>query len=243
MARKKVATPMLEAFVRDAKVKTFGVMPWWQIIVLAIVPLVVASGVDKLVTIGKLVDLVGLLAGGAILWYFIQKRNTQLANLPLDHKFDYEKWQQVGRVKQILGQGKLTHHIATPVLEELEAAARARFEALEELKTFGNESPELVSQMRNELDEELALAIASSAPVTRRDDQSRSLLKTWEDDQKLMAQVTRRVRARRDRIEAVAQSVSGLEPTGASSLRDALLKARQEREEAEAELNQSLGSL
>lgn len=230
MARKKVSTPMLEAFLRETPDRSFGVMPGW-----------IEWAGSAAVLFGLLNShFLGFLATAiltAAVWgllHFI--RDRQIARLDLRRKIEFEKWTHVARLRAIITAGaKLSSYLPGAVAEELEACARARFHALEELRL--GEDPVSVEQIKEEMDAELAVAIASAAIVTRRDDQAMGDVKRWEQDEALLAPIVQRIAVRRQRLEAL--SVETRTPD-MSALRDNLARAKAEREAAERELDESL---
>lgn len=222
---------MLEAFLRETPGESFGVWPvWLEWVVGSAVAFFMITG--QIGFLGKL-PLAPFLAGAAAWWVLHTIREGQISRLDSRKKLDFEKWNRVGRVRNILAQGaKLSTYLPVPVLESLEACARARFNALEEIRLSGDHVS-LVA-FNDDLNEEMALAIATAAIVTRRDDQAMKDVKRWEEDDDLMADIVRRIDTRRERMESV---IVGL---GSGSLRDNLARAKAEREAAERELDESL---
>jgi hypothetical protein len=238
MARKKVSTPMLEAFLREAPAKDFGVWPQW-------LEWVAGAGTAFLL-MSVQIDFfekskLWAFGIGAAVWYgFHFCREQQITRLDRHQKVHFERWSHVQRLRAIMVSGaKLSSYLPVPVAEQLEACARARLQTLEEVRLAGPTDPELVSRVTQEVDDELSLAIGSAALVTRRDEQSLKDVKMWESDESLLAPILRRISTRRERLESLAESLVSSAPES-ESLRDLLARVKVEREEAERELNDSL---
>lgn len=236
MAKPKITTTMLEEYLRQMPSRSFGVLPWWVIIFAGGIPPILGYVVFQ----GFGYAAVGLVLGWVVYKALSSFRARQEARLRPEARLDYEKWGQVDRLKKCMGEGKLSSHVPGPVLEQLEVAARARFEALEDLRLQSGHAPELALQVREDLDSELALAISCAAPVIRREEHGYSQVKKWEADEPLMQSVCRRVASRSERLATIAASVHGLGPLSDGSLREQLAKVREERLAAEAELEASL---
>ena len=236
MAKPKITTTMLEEFLRATPRRSFGVLPLWVVVLAGVIP----PCVGFFAFAGFSYAVVGIVVGIALSKLLGALRARQEAGLRPETRLDHEKWGQVERLKRCLADGKLSADVPATVLEQLEVAARARFEALEDLRLQPGHTAELTRQVREDLDNELALAISCAAPVIRREEHGYSQVKKWEADDALMSSVARRVSSRTERLAVIGESVRGLGPTGDDSLREQLRVVRQERLAAEAELEAAL---
>ena len=183
--------------------------------------------------------MLGLGCAGAAVAYLLPRRHAQIAALSPTQRAEFETWDRVRYLRSCINQGKLHSYLPGPVLEELEAIARKREDALADVRAHAREAPEAVAELRTEVDAILADAIAAAASVTRSSSQSGIDVGRWESDPALMRHVVARGRRFREQIESIIQA-NALGGGSGVSLRETLSRARLERVLAERELEQAL---
>ncbi len=236
MAKDKVALPMLEAFLSEAKPPSGNVLPEWIDWPLAIFALVCIASLKK----GSVTDLLSLGAAGAIIYGFRMIRQKQLEAQPAAFQVSYERWKRVSLLQKVAHDKKLHKKVPGEVLASLERAARTWHEVRESLSSVAITDPDFALQGRDMVDAAMMSAASAARPVVLKEDQYRKDLERLEADIVLLSSVCQRIdqEEARMRLLLVNPIVSG--PQSHDALFSQLERARAERAQAEAELNELL---
>lgn len=229
----KVATPMLDSFLRQVNPPVGQVSPPWMDIPLAIGAFV---AVGALPFHGGEVLPAGLAAWGMLRWRR-SVRDQQIAQQPAHVRTAWERWQRVSRLVALEKKGELRRNVPAQVLEALEQAARSWHETTEELRSIGVTDATFATEIQGEVDAIMLTAAAAAEPVVRQDKQGRRYLRQIEADSALMGQVCLRINREGQRLRRWAEDASAAGKAPASTLRDRLAMSQRERAAAEAELD------
>lgn len=234
MLKPKIATPMLEAFLRQAAPPNLPIAPVWQDWLLALAAFLVCVAIPL-----PFFDwILGCVVGGAVLYARSQIRQRQVQALTPRQKSEWERWTRVARLKSLIANGILHSHVPAPVLAALEMTARSWHELREEVQSLGAEDAFQAAEITVEVDAIMALAASAAGPVIRSDEQGRRHLRQMEEDEHLMASVCRRIEAQRLRLERWSSDTEKLASDKPETLRERIARAKSERLAAEAELDE-----
>jgi len=248
MGKEKVAVPMLEEFLRQMRPPSKGQvyqpkLDWWFTILTGVAVLLVLApifGLDKKDSIGA--EVFAFFAGWGMFYYRRTQRAIQIQRLEPGLRAEWERWERARRLPH-LAQDGLHKYVPGPVLQSLEKAARSWHHAREELTSIAVAEPQFALEIQTEIDALMMAAVATVGPVTRKDDQGRRAVRLMEEDQDLMNRICQRIDREAERLSRWADDTQVVGSSTQASLRERLARARSERATAEAELNETLGSL
>ena len=236
MAQDKVPLPMLEAFLSEAKPPSGKVLPEWLDWPLAIVAFIGIASIKD----GGITAFLSFAVAGSIIYGFKAIRHKQLESQSAAFQVSYERWKRVTRLQKVLHDKLIYKKVPAEVLASLERAARTWHDVRESLSSVAITDPEFALEGRNMVDASMMNAASSAIPVVLRDDQHRKDLERLEADTELMARVCQRIDQEEARMRLLVVDSFATGRQSHDALITQLERARAERAQAEAELNELL---
>ncbi len=233
MAKDKLPTPMLAAFLGHIKPPAGRVLPEWMDWTIAIIAFFLFHSI-----LHKGGVLISIAVAFTVGYACRTIRLQQISRQSRAFQTQYERWSKTKRLVDLQSEFRIHLRVPRPVLAALEGAARTWHEVRETSRSLALSDSLFTVDLEKALDECMLAATAAASPVVLRDEQGGKDLRRMEEDTELMARVVTQINHQDLLMQGLAPNTDGTGTGSADSLRRRLDAARLEREAAEAELDE-----